>query len=90
MCKDNVPHVPNPLAEVLEDTQSRGVRRERDIEGIVEREVVEMVTDGKEEQKSSSDNLEVEFSFGCQKWLGKKNTILLGLHNFYFLRTKLM
>ena len=89
MCKDNVPHVPNPLAEFLEDTQSRGVRRERDIEGIVEREVVEMVTDGKEEQKSSSDNLEVEFHLDAKSGWEKK-TILLGLHNFYFLRTKLM
>ena len=90
MYKDNVTHVPNPLAEVLEDTQSRGVRRERDTEGIVKREAVEMVTDGKEEQKSSSDNLEVEFHLDAKSGWKKKNTILLGLHNFYFLRIKLL
>ena len=48
-----------------------------------------MVTDGKEEQKSSSDNLEVEFHLDAKSGWEKK-TILLGLHNFYFLRTKLM
>ena len=51
MSKDNITHVPNPLAEVLEDTLSRGVRGEREIKGIVVREAVEMVTDG--------------FGFGC-------------------------
>ena len=51
MSKDNKTHVPNPLAEVLEDTLSQGVRGEREIKGIVVREVVKMVTDG--------------FGFGC-------------------------
>ena len=51
MSKDNITHVPNPFAKVLEDTLSRGVRGEREINGIVEREAVEMVTDG--------------FGFGC-------------------------
>ena len=81
---DNVPHVPNPLAEVLEDTQSRGVRRERDIEGIVEREVVEMVTDGKEEQKSSSDNLEVEFYLDAKSGWEKKTLFYLVYIIFIF------
>ena len=46
MSKDNITHVPNPLAEVLENTLPRGVRGEREIKGIIEREAVEMVTDG--------------------------------------------